>query len=287
MSRDIIDHARLYLSLGFSVLPLHFPLRRGEHLVCSCGNADCRQPAKHPVGRLVSRGLLDASRDRTTVERWFANTTHNIGIATGAVSGIIALDIDPRHDGHETLARIEQTHGPLPPTWRFLTGGGGEHILFRHPCGKIANSAGALGPGIDVRGDGGYIVAPPSMHICGRPYAISVDHHPDEVQLADMPKWLHEQLGGRMHGDVVGKPVRRDWRTHVVETYGEGQRNDAVARLAGHLLRARVDPHVCLTLIIAWNRLSCLPPLDDDEVEATVRSIAAREVARREHRHAR
>lgn len=287
MSGDIIDHARLYLSLGCSLLPLHFPVRKGECLVCSCGKAECRQPAKHPVGRLVSRGLLDASRDRATVEHWFSNTTYNIGITTGAVSGIVALDIDPRHDGQETLARIEQTHGPLPPTWRFLTGGRGEHILFRHPGGKIANSAGALGSGVDVRGDGGYIVAPPSMHICGRPYAISVDHHPDEVQLADMPGWLHEQLIGAKQCGRRQQPTRRNWRTHVVETYGEGQRNDAVARLAGHLLRARVDPHVCLTLIIAWNRLNCLPPLDDDEVEATVRSIAAREVARREHRHAR
>lgn len=284
---NIIDHTRLYLSLGFSVLPLHFPVRRGEHLVCSCGKADCRQPAKHPVGRLVSRGLLNARRDSATVEDWFSNTTYTIGIATGAASGIVALDIDPRHDGHETLAGMEKHHGPRPPTRRFLTGGGGEHILFRHPGGKIANSAGALGPGIDVRGDGGYIVAPPSVHICGRPYAISVDHHPDEVPPADMPKWLHQQLVGGKRCGQRQQPTRRNWRTHVVETYGEGRRNDAVARLAGHLLRARVDPHVCLMLIIAWNRLNCLPPLDDDEVKVTVRSIAAREVARREHRHAR
>jgi hypothetical protein len=102
-----------------------------------------------------------------------------------------------------------------------------------------------------------------------------------------MPGWLHEQLIGAKQCGQRQQLTRRDWRTHVVETYGEGRRNDAVARLAGHLLRARVDPHVCLTLIIAWNRLNCLPPLDDDEVEVTVRSIAAREVARREHRHAR
>ncbi|QOF73632.1 bifunctional DNA primase/polymerase [Aminobacter sp. SR38] len=286
MRGDVLLSAHFHLSLGLAVLPLHLPVRRGDRLVCSCGKIDCRQPAKHPIGKLVSRGLLDASKDRATIERWFSNTTYNIGIATGAVSGIVALDIDPRHDGHETLAALEDRHGTLPLTWRFLTGGGGEHILFRHPGDKIANSAGALGRGIDVRGDGGYIVAPPSTHICGRPYAISVDHHPDEVPLADLPEWLLDQLIGRKHGDAVGKPVRRNWCRHVAETHAEGQRNDAVARLAGHLLRARVDPRVCLMLIIAWNRLHCLPPLDDDEVVVTVRSIAAREIARREQRHA-
>jgi putative DNA primase/helicase len=286
MRDDLLQSARFYLSLGFSTLPLHFPVRRGERLMCSCGKVDCRQPAKHPVGKLVSRGLLDASKDQKTIERWFSNTTYNIGIATGAVSGIVALDIDPRHDGHETLAALEDRHGTLPLTWRFLTGGGGEHILFRHPGGKIANSAGALGTGIDVRGDGGYIVAPPSAHICGRSYAISVDHHPEEVRLADLPEWLIERLAGRKQRDATSKPARRDWRRHVTDIYAEGQRNDAVARLTGHLLRARVDPRVCLMLIIAWNHLHCLPPLDDDEVVVTVRSIAAREIARREHRHA-
>lgn len=285
MGGDVFGHAQRYLSLGFAVLPLHSPRRQGERHVCSCGKGDCRQPAKHPLGTLVPRGLLDASQDPERVERWFSNITYNIGIATGAVSGIVVLDIDPRHDGHETLRQLEYQHGALPLTWRFLTGGGGEHILFRHPGAKIANSAGFLGRGIDVRGDGGYIVAPPSTHICGRPYAISVDHHPDEMALAELPNWLHERLAQRKHNSANGNLERRDWRQHVTDIHGEGRRNDAVARLTGHLLRARVDPRVCLTLVVAWNRFHCLPPLDDEEVVDTVRSIAAREIARREQRH--
>lgn len=285
MRDDVFQTAQRYLSMGFSLLPLHFPVRAGEGLACSCGKRDCRQPAKHPVGKLVSRGLLDASKNPEKIELWFANNPHNIGIATGAVSGIVALDIDPRHDGDETLRQLEDRHGALPFTWRFLTGGGGEHILFRHPGTRIANSASSLGRGIDVRGDGGYIVAPPSMHICGRNYAISVDHGPDEAPLADPPGWLLERLVKSKQNTTSGKPGRRDWRQHAIDVYGEGQRNDAVARLTGHLLRARVDPRVCLTLVIAWNRLHCLPPLDDDEVVVTVRSIAAREIARRVPHH--
>ncbi|MEO9298782.1 bifunctional DNA primase/polymerase [Devosia alba] len=285
MDTDVLQIAQHYLKLGLSLLPLHAPVRRGDRLICSCGKADCRQPGKHPVGQLVRRGLLDASRDPQQIERWFADAAYNIGIATGAVSGVIAVDIDPRHDGDETLRQLEDRHGDLPLTWRFLTGGGGEHILFRHPGVKIANSAGSLGSGIDVRGDGGYIVAPPSIHICGRRYAISVDHHPDDVSLADPPGWLLERMAGRKQSAGKTRQPPSDWRRHAVEIHGEGQRNDAIARLTGHLLRARVDPRVCLTLIIAWNRLHCLPPLDDDEVVETVCSIAAREIARREHRH--
>ena len=282
----VYDHARMYLDLGFAVLPLHFPHRQNGHPVCSCTRTDCQSPAKHPFGRLVRNGLTDASKNPATVERWFTNSSTNIGIVTGAVSGIFALDVDPRHDGDETLAALEKKHGPLTDTWRFLTGGGGEHILFRHPGGTVPNSAGALGPGLDVRADGGYIVAPPSRHISGRPYAISVDHHPEDITLADAPEWLLARIvRSSRHRRSGGKTTRTDWRAHVGAIHDEGQRNSAVAKLSGHLLRNRIDPMAALDLVRCWNRFHCQPPLADEEVALTVRSIAAREVARRESRH--
>jgi hypothetical protein len=281
LPQPLIDHALSYVALGMAVLPLHHPVVGPHGLQCSCGRTDCRQSAKHPYGRLVPRGLLDASKDRSRIRGWIGNEALNIGITTGAASGVIVLDIDPRHEGDLALAELEKQFGALPATWRFLTGGGGEHILFRHPGGTVRNSAGALARGIDVRGDGGYIVAPPSRHICGRNYAISVDHHPDDIPLADIPAWLKSRIinGTRTRKGTASKPS--NWRAHVVGMHGEGQRNDAVARLTGHLLRARIDPRVCLSLVIAWNRLHCQPPLEDDEVASTVRSIAAREIARR------
>jgi putative DNA primase/helicase len=283
----LLEHARLYLRLGFAVLPLHFPVGRNGTLACSCGREDCRQPAKHPFGRLVRNGLKDASKDAPTVECWFANLRLNVGIATGAPSRIIVLDIDPRHCGDEMLAALEREHGALPATWRFLTGGGGEHIVLRHPGARIPNSAGRLGPGIDVRGDGGYIVAPPSGHICGRHYAICVDHHPDDVTLADAPDWLFRLIGG--DGAQVTPTAARPaahWRELVGTEVAEGRRNATVASLAGHLLRSRIDPWVTLDLLLAWNRIHCRPPLDDAEVATTVRNIAHREVERREGRRA-
>jgi putative DNA primase/helicase len=185
----MIDHALHYASLCMKVLPLHSPVRSGDSMVCSCGKGKCTSPAKHPVGRLAPNGLKDGTADENIIQRWFNQPDLNIGIVTGAISNIVVLDIDPRHDGDETLAALEKSYGPLPQTWRFLTGGGGEHIIFRHPGGLVPNSAGKIGSGIDVRGDGGYIVAPPSRHISGRPYAISVDHDPENMTLADIPSW--------------------------------------------------------------------------------------------------
>jgi putative DNA primase/helicase len=225
--------------------------------------------------------LLNATGDIDTLRRWWApGVPYNIGLRTGRESNILVIDVDPRHAGDETLAELERRFGELPLTWRVITGGGGQHIYFRHPGGKVPNSAGKLGPGIDARGDGGFAIMPPSRHISGRHYFFSVDHHPDDVPLADTPDWLLA---------LVQRPVKRDgaaimpenWRRLVAEGVAEGCRNHAVARLAGHLLRKYVDPLVALDLCRVWNAARCRPPLDDLEVVKIVDSISGREIARR------
>ena len=115
----------------------------------------------------------------------------------------MVIDVDPRHGGDESFAALERGR-EIPLTWRALTGGGGEHVLFACPDGvHISNVAAELfkppvepplGRGIDVRARGGYIVAPPSRHISGRSYAWSVDHHPHDVPLAPAPDWLITRL---------------------------------------------------------------------------------------------
>jgi Bifunctional DNA primase/polymerase, N-terminal/Primase C terminal 1 (PriCT-1) len=174
------------------------------------------------------------------------------------------------------LADLERGNGPLPDTWRFLTGGDGEHILFRHP--------GPSGRGIDLRGDGGYIVAPPSRHICGRTYAISVGHHPDHVGLANAPAWLLELVYRRADDRGLVRSSPQKWRAAIGRTITEGERNSTLTSFAGALLRSQVDPYLALYLLHAWNAAHCRPPLPDAEVTATVRSIARREIERREGR---
>ena len=151
-------------------------------------------------------------------------------------------------------------------------------MLFAHPGGHVPNKV-ALGNGLDVRGDGGYIVAPPSLHASGRPYAWDLSAHPDEVPLAPVPGWL---LASLRCGDSVVEPRPPDeWVVLVRDGAAEGRRNDAVARLAGYMLRRRPAPRVVLELLRAWSESRCRPPLPDRETIATVDSIARREAARR------
>jgi len=125
-------------------------------------------------------------------------------------------------------------------------------------------------PGIDLRADGGCVVAPPSVHPSGRRYAWSAGNAPEEIPLATLPPWFLDLL---RHPTRMGHPVTH-WRHLVHEGVAEGERNANLASLTGHLLSRGVDPEVALELLLAWNRLRCRPPLPDDEVARVVQSIA-------------
>ena len=114
------------------------------------------------------------------------------------------------------------------------------------------------------------VVAPPSIHPSGRPYAWEVSHHPDETPLALLPLWLR---GPGVDGaERVGHPLVH-WRHLVRDGVPEGERNNTIASLTGHLLWHGVDPEVVLELLVCWNRMRCRPPLPDEEVARTVESI--------------
>jgi hypothetical protein len=283
MSDSLLGTAIAFVRRRCPVLPLHFPLRQDGKLVCSCRRKrgdGCTSPAKHPYAPLVPRGLLDATTDVDKVKRWFASGL-NLGIRTGAGDALLVLDIDPRHDGDRSLAELERAHGPLPQTWRSITGSGGEHIFFDAAgLGDLKHGkadAIGLGPGVDVPH---YVVGPPSIHICGRPYAWSVDHHPADHQLAPAPAWLIEKLtqpktnGGLQPPDPA--EIARKRAGKIVE-----YRDMAVASVAGSLLRAvSIDPAFAITLVHDWNACHCDPPLPEREVTAIFNRIADREIRR-------
>ena len=209
--------------------------------------------------------------DEHEIRGWFQRWRDaNVGIVTGVISGLVVLDIDPRHGGEASLARWELEHGPLPHSIEARTGSGGRHIYFRHPGGVIQNRTG-LAPGIDLRGDGGCVVAPPSVHSSGDVYRWTRGHEPGHTQLAEPPGWLLAQLqdAARSAGHSTAY-----WQQLVRQGVGEGERNNTVASLAGHLLWHGVDAEVVMELLLCWNRIRCSPPLDDDEVIRTVHSIA-------------
>ena len=114
-------------------------------------------PAQAPVAASVAKACDESLA--TIAEWWSRWPDAGVAIATYADSGVIVLDVDPRHGGDDSLAALEHQYGELPPTWRCLTAGGGLHAYLRHPGGHVGNRVG-LWPGLDVRGDGGYVVAP-------------------------------------------------------------------------------------------------------------------------------
>ena len=132
---------------------------------CQCGNPDCKSPGKHPTAR---NGVKSATRDKGGINLTFKDG-NNLGIATGAKSGIWVLDIDGP-TGEASLLDLQQRYGDLPATLEHRTGRG-RHPIFDLAGEKIKNSVKRLGDGLDVRGDGGYIVAvAPSRHVSGTAY---------------------------------------------------------------------------------------------------------------------
>jgi hypothetical protein len=201
----------------------------------------------------------------------------NIGIATGG--GLLGLDVDVRHGGDASLADLKRANGPLPETPRVLTGGGGLHVYFAVDR-AVRNRAG-LAPGIDLRADRGFLVAPPSLHASGRHYVWEVGASPDDVPLAPAPEWLLELICEGQTSGVSRSPD--EWAALVHGPIAAGARNDSLARLAGYLLRRRPAPRVVLELVRTVNQARCTPPLSDEEVVRTVDSIARREAERMRH----
>jgi hypothetical protein len=193
-----VQAALSYAARGWGVFPCH-SVR--EPAGCSCYRADCASPAKHPR---IAGGLTAATSDPSTIEGWWRRWPNaNVAIRTGAASGIIVLDVDPDHGGEETLARLLAEHRPLPPGAVVETGSGGRHVYFAHPGGLIRNDAGRrLGPGIDIRGDGGYVIAPPSRHVSGGSYLWN-DGRKD---LPTLPDWLLERLRQALTSPAVAVP---------------------------------------------------------------------------------
>src|SRR5438067_5020800 len=179
---SFFEAARRYASRGWPLVPVYAPTASG----CSCGDPNCKSAGKHPT-------VSGWTERQFPPQAWANGTPGNIGIVTGARSGVVVVDVDA--GGEETLAQLEREHGKLPATVEARTGSGGRHLLFKHPGILVRNDAKKrLGPGLDVRGDGGFIVAAPSLHKSGKRYAWTPGAAPWERELADLPPWLLARL---------------------------------------------------------------------------------------------
>ena len=244
--------------------PVH-PLHGVHHCRCTCGQQACSSPGKHP---LTTHGVKEATTDATKIKTWWHQWPNaNIGIATGAVSGFDALDVDPAKGGEESLADFEQQYGALPDTPEQLTGGGGRHILFAHPGEHVANRVG-IAPGLDLRGDGGYIVAAPSRHFSGGRYSWEASSHPDDLAFAPMPAWLVDLL---REANSTKDGISRLDVASVLAGVPEGKRDAELFRVAAKLRQADVPEAVAQALVLQA-AANCTPPFPEQDALAKVAS---------------
>jgi Bifunctional DNA primase/polymerase, N-terminal/Primase C terminal 1 (PriCT-1) len=227
----------------------------------------CQPRSKTPA---TSRGVLDATTDVERINNWWRFADLNIGIATGLASGFFALDIDGE-DGEASLRKLESEHGELPSTVEVITGKG-RHCYFRiGEHGAVKNSVGQIAPGLDIRGDGGYVLAPPSVHPSGRDYSWSVD---SADEFADAPEWLHALIhGGNTSNGAKGKPLEH-WHRVLTNTVKNGERNSTLASVCGKLLHAGLsDLTLLYDVMLCINASRCEQPIPETEVETIVASV--------------
>jgi hypothetical protein len=279
LQSNSLKMALAYAKRGWSVIPAHHVTADGE---CSCGRSNCGNPGKHP--RIGWVPYQTSAADETTITQWWSRWEQaNVAIVTGAVSGLVVLDIDVAHGGDDSLHVLQMAHGKLPETPMVLTGGGGQHYYFAHPGDRSISGGSGFSAGVDLRADGGIVIAPPSVHASGRSYEWEVSSDIADTPLAPMPplvEWLVEQRPHVLGEDVNAKSATFDIETALESPVPEGERNHSMTQIAGWFA-GRGDPEaVVYATLSATNQRICTPPLDDEEIRSITRSICRREARR-------
>ncbi len=242
-----------YLDQGFSVVPCHVPLLGG----CTCGRPSCSWPGKHP--RIPWRPYTERLPTEDEVIQWFDDEFYgsNVGIVTGQVSRIAVVDVDGPMSAFEELG--------LPKTLEAITGSGGRHYYYRTKT-AIPSRIGMV-PGIDLKGDGGFVVAPPSRHVSGRKYMWRWTVSPRRLDPDQLPE------------GTVQRPLEPGWYDVLLEGVDEGDRSNVAARLAGRYASLGLTPRETYYLLKTWNEDN-RPPIELDQLRQTVRAVHSRHAAR-------
>lgn len=278
-----LEAALAYAKAGLHVFPLHSVVNGA----CSCGNDTCQSQGKHPR---TARGFKDASRGEKEIRAYWSKWPDaNIGCATGENSGVVVIDLDVKHGKNASQMKQAMTEGgkSVPDTVCSRTGQyksgdhmeRGEHHFYKHPLNMMvmsrANILKSRGiEGVDIRGDGGYVVLPPSGHISGVTYEWIAA--PGDVDLAPLPEWVLGQQEEIAEGDVQ---VNVDWESIFNSDVLEGMRNQTATKVAGKI--AQLMPMeawpVGFELLNNWNQANVNPPLKVQELRRIWSSIGKAE----------
>jgi hypothetical protein len=273
---EISTAAITYAEQGLPAFPLH-PIVDGE---CACIRAGCTDVGKHPASNGWQRSIASPEA-AASIWRPDARVERGIGLALGPRAGAWVSDVDPRHGGDESLARLVAEHGELPATWEAETGDRGGHLYWAWPDDggeEIRNSTGKIAPGIDVRGAGGFVVAPPSLHASGRRYVWTA--RPGD-RPAPAPGWLVE----------LARAANRTRASASSESSGEevfaraGERHTQAVSLAGLMRWWGAGEETIVAAVLAFCRTQCdqagPPALDFAKAEREARDVARRYRPRR------
>ena len=243
MRTNMKEYALYYADKGLAVFPLE---PRG----------------KRPI---TKNGCKAATTNKDQISEWWdVHPNSNIGIATGKVSGgllVIDLDEDEEKDkhGYEVLKEWQQANGEFPETWQSITGRGGYHLFFKDSAHN--RNRANLYDGIDIRGDGGYIVAPPSVHPNGRRY--EWEFSPEDQKLAIVDNVVANFLMGPLS-------QKDEQNFQEMENILEGQRVETLVKLIGSQRGKGLSTEAIRAAVKAENEARCTPPLTDQELEREV-----------------
>jgi len=259
-----------YRALGWFPLPCCVPVSATACNVQSHG--PCAKPGQRPRVTWKAREAVSAEELRTWW-RWWPRA--NVAVLTGKRSGyLLVLAIDPPHGGCASLAALEARYEPLPETVSHTTGSRGQHRLFTYPAGvPVGHAAGAkLGAGLDTRGEGGVILAPPSRHRSGARATWVDGRGPGEVALAPAPLWLVSLL-------TVTRPqgLQCGYGWGRVGASGprilEGMRHIALFRIAAAMRDRGKRADTIVQELHRVNQARCTPPLDEPALAAIAASV--------------
>ena len=257
---QLFEQAVRLCKKGFRVFPLHQPVAPG---VCSCKlGQDCDSIGKHPR---IAGGLKGATTDESKVRTWWSRWPDaNIGVATG--QGMFVLDVDFDNDGDSSLKELELKHTEISDDHPRVLTGNGVHYYFKTDV-PLRNSASKIAQGLDIRGDGGYVVAAGSTHANGSMYEHDSGSGSSMLQA---PDWLLDCIK-KSNGTVAPPPLTTGGADFVVK----GGRNDFLIREAGSMRRRGHDENMIFTCLFQMNKMKCKPPLEEKELRTIAQNAAA------------
>lgn len=228
---------------------------------------------------ITQHGFKDATRDLQQIKQWWTKYPNaGIGLPTGTINNVFVIDIDVRNNGHISFDNLLSTYGELPHTVECLTGGGGNHYYFKWNE-RINKSSLQDFEGIDVQGNGKYVVLPPSTHPSGNRYEWELSSRPVENNIAPAPNWLIDLLSKKhTGGKYQARPTEHFLR--ILKGVSDGERTNSMTSLIGHLLAKNIDYRIAYELVLLWNERNN-PPHSIDEVTKTFNNYLRMEIEKK------